>query len=213
MVTEVRREEPRGVEVVAVAGNSAHASVVMHVSSLRPRLRGGSRPIGWWSPPMDLLGDPPPPVDSVEPGVDSAVEMVAPTPEVDQAAASVSTPVLLDDTAQPVPPPLRVEPPLLSDDADQWVPPPLEDPVLDAPNPFRTHQGSVVAGRPRDAIASAVGALGPPGSAEVRAPHQLLVIGSSGCSGRPPRSVGAVAFADGQDQEGTTERRRASGPP
>lgn len=165
MVTEVRREEPRGVEVVAVAGNSAHASVVMHVSSLRPPVARGI-PTDWMVvTPMDLLGDPPPPVDSVEPGVDSAVEMVAPTPEVDQAAASVSTPVLLDDTAQPVPPPLRVEPPLLSDDADQWVPPPLEDAVLDAPNPFgptKAQSSQVDLGMPSRLLSELLGPQDPP---------------------------------------------------
>lgn len=65
VLTEGSGDEPPSVEVLAVPGNSAHASKVMHVSSLCAQA-AREIPTAWMVvTPMDLLGDPPPASTSV----------------------------------------------------------------------------------------------------------------------------------------------------
>jgi hypothetical protein len=106
-VTEGTGDDPPRVEVVAVPGNSAHASRVMHVSSLRAPV-ASDMPTAWMVvTPMDLLGDRPP-------GATSA-----------PIAAAVPTPVT-EHVSEPTAPP----------EVEQPEPPPHEELILVTPNPF-----------------------------------------------------------------------------
>jgi hypothetical protein len=130
-------EDPPCVEVVAVPGNSAHASRVMHVSSLRAPV-AREIPTAWMVvTPMELLGDQAP--------------QTAPAP----ISETVRTPV-----AEPAPEPTA------SPEVEQPEAPPHEEVILVTPNPFgpsRARSPHVDLGMPSSLLADLLGSEAPVG--------------------------------------------------